>query len=169
MTSPSTSTEDRGRTYAQSRGIEIQRFLGAGYDGTVFATNRKSAIKALNWSELYQCERNIYFRLEQHQIRKIVGCNVPRLMSYDDDLWVLEMTIVSPPYVLDFAGARLDHTNDYPPDIRRQWEREKRIQFGSNWQYVPRIVVAFQRMGIYLSDLNPGNVCLTGYKPPPDR
>lgn len=169
MASASTSAEERARAYAQNRELEIQRLLGAGYDGTVFATNRKSAIKALKWPELYEHERNIYLRLQQFQVIDVAGCAVPELLGYDDEMLIVEMTIVSPPYVLDFAGARLDHTNDYPPNIRRQWEREKRIQFGSNWQYVPRIVVAFQRMGIFLSDLNPGNVCLTGYKPPPDR
>src|SRR5688572_29301858 len=140
MASASTSAEERARTYAQNREVEIQRLLGAGYDGTVFATNRKSAIKVLKWPELYEHERNIYLRLQHHQVTDVAGCEVPQLLGYDDDLWIVEMTIVSPPYVLDFAGARLDETNDYPPDVRRQWEREKRSQFGSNWQYVPRIV-----------------------------
>ena len=164
MSSEFPTANERVQTYAQYHEIELQRFLGAGFDGTVFATNRKSAIKVFRWNELYERERNVYLRLRQHRVATLAGCHVPELITFDDTLRIVEMTIVSPPYVLDFAGARLVHRADFPEDIRRQWVREKRSQFGSSWKYIPRIVVAFERMGIYLSDLNPGNICLTGYK-----
>ena len=164
MTSESKSTEGRAKAYAQNQEIELRRFLGGGYDGSVFATNRKSAIKALKHQALYERERDVYLRLQDQHVREIAGCDVPELIRFDDELWVVEMTIVSPPYVLDFAGAYLDRPHDYPPEIRREWEREKRLQFGADWKYVPRIVVAFERLGIFLADLNPRNICLTGYQ-----
>ncbi len=165
MASESIRWEERTQLYAAYQGIEIQHSLGAGYDGSVFATSRKSAIKAFHWQVQYDKERDIYLRLRKHQITEIVRCHVPRLIGFDDQLLVVEMTIVKPPYVLDFAGAYLDQRPDFPPEVRRQWEREKRIQFGADWKYVPRIVVAFERMGIFLADLNPRNICLTGYEP----
>lgn len=154
---------ERMNPFAQANEIELQRFLRAGYDGSVFAINRKSAVKAFRWNALYQQERDVYLRLRQHKVGNVAGCHVPRLITFDDTFQVVEMTIVSPPYVLDFAGARLGHRTEFPDDVRRQWVREKRSQFGSNWKYIPRIVVAFEQMGIHLSDLNPGNICLTGY------
>jgi hypothetical protein len=38
----------------------------------------------------------------------VAGFAVPQLIHHDDRLWVVEMGIVSPPFVLDFAGAYLD-------------------------------------------------------------
>ena len=169
MASESKGTIERSQSYARQQKIELLTHLGAGYDGSVFGTDRKSAIKVLNWRELYERERDVYLRLKQLQVETVAGCDVPQLIGFDDELWIIEMTTVSPPYVLDFAGAYLDQRPDFPIDVRRQWEREKRRQFGSDWKYVPRIVVAFERMGIYLADLNPRNICLTGYEEPMRR
>lgn len=95
--------------------MEIGHRLGFGWDGTVFATDRQSAIKVFQHERLYQRERDVYLRLQARQVTKILEFKVPRLMSFDNDLWVVEMTIVSPPFVLDFAGAYLDQKPDYPP------------------------------------------------------
>ena len=38
----------------------------------------------------------------------------PPVIVFDDDLWVIEMTVVERPFVLDFAGAYLDETSDKP-------------------------------------------------------
>jgi len=35
----------------------------------------------------------------------ILGFHVPQLLGADDELMAIEMTIVSPPYLLDFAGV----------------------------------------------------------------
>jgi hypothetical protein len=35
-------------------------------------------------------------------------CHVPQMVAFDDDLWVIAMTLVERPFVLDFAGAYLD-------------------------------------------------------------
>ena len=165
----SSNIVERAEAYALQRGIKLQFLLGAGYDGTVFATDRPSAIKVLHWRPQYETERDVYVRLRQHQVQLVAGCHVPRLIEFDDPLWIVEMAIVSPPYVLDFAGVYLDRRPDFPPDVRRQWEREKRAQFGSDWKHVPRVVFAFERLGISLADLSPRNICLTGYHEPPFR
>ena len=139
----SSNVVERAQSYAHHRGIEIKYPLGAGCDGSVFATDRPSAIKVLNWQVHYHKERDVYLRLRQHKIQKIAGCHVPRLIDFDDELLIVEMAIVSPPYVLDFAGAYLDRRPDFPPEVMRRWRRDKREQFGADWPFVPRIVVAF--------------------------
>lgn len=153
----------------RTKKVVLQQFLGGGYDGSVFATDRRSAINVLLRRELYECERDVYLRLQQLHVVEVAGCAVPELLRFDDELWMVKMSIVSAPYVLDFAGARLNRPQDYPPEILREWKREKRSQFGSDWKYIPRIVVGFEKLGIYLADLSPRNICLTGYQVPPGR
>jgi hypothetical protein len=82
------------------------------------------------------------------------------MLRSDDELWVIEMEIVSQPYLLDFAGAYLDEPPDYSEDILAEWDAEKREQFGSQWPRVQAVLRALEEHGIYLVDVNPGNVRL---------
>ncbi|WP_145375018.1 hypothetical protein [Symmachiella dynata] len=149
----------RAREYAKNRRIELKEQLGAGYDGVVFSTNQESVIKSLRFDKLYHKERDVYLRLRKNHIEKIEGFAVPALVDYDDFLWVVEIEIVSPPFVVDFAGASLDtRSADYPPEVYEEWEREKREQFGQNWPKVLSILSGFRRYGIYLADVKPGNI-----------
>ena len=68
---------------------------------------------------------------------EVAGFAVPQLIHHDDRLWVVEMGIVSPPFVLDFAGAYLDRRPDYPDDVMEEWQAEKLEQIGEErWQIV---------------------------------
>jgi hypothetical protein len=80
------------------------------------------------------------------------------LITFDDRLLVLEMTIVKRPFVLDFAGAYLDSRPDFPQDVWTDWEAEKREQFEERWPIVQKVLDAFEEMGIYLLDVSPGNI-----------
>ena len=79
----------------------------------------------------------------------------------DDRLLIIEMTRVSPPFLLDFGGAYLDDPPEFLPDelARQQWDTEKREQFESNWPKVQAILRELEsRYGIQLADVNPGNI-----------
>ena len=80
------------------------------------------------------------------------------ITGYDDELWVIEMTIVSRPFVLDFAGAYLDQPPDYSEEVLADWLAEKKEQFGSRWPEVQAIIRALENYDIYMADVNPGNV-----------
>ena len=81
------------------------------------------------------------------------------MLAYDDALLCIEMEIVAPPFVLDFAGAYLDRRTDYPDDVMEEWQAEKLEQFGEErWKIVQNIMAHFARMGIYLADVKPGNI-----------
>ena len=149
---------DRANAYGDAHQIEIGHRLGFGWDGTVFATDRQSAIKVFQHERLFQRERDVYLRLQSRQVKKILEFKVPRLIGFDNDLWVVEMTIVSPPFVLDFAGAYLDQKPDYPPEVMADWMEEKAEQFGERWQKVQAIMWAFSKLGVYLADVKPGNI-----------
>ena len=93
---------ERAKHFGEAQQIEIEEQLGFGWDGTVFATDRQSAIKVFNHERLYQRERDVYLRLQSRQVSRLLEFKIPRLMAYDDDLWIVEMTIVSPPFALNF-------------------------------------------------------------------
>ena len=161
MMPQSDSIQERAEQFARRNGCElIFPFFGWGMDGTVFRTSRQSAVKLLKWQPLYERERDAYIRLQEHGVQCICDCNVPSLLSFDDELWAVEMTVVSPPYILDFAGAFVDHRPEYPPEILEVWMADKREQFGDQWSHVRRIVYALERIVIYLTDVNPNNIRL---------
>ena len=68
--------------------------------------------------------------------------------------------IVSRPFLLDFAGAYLDRRPDYPPEVTDEWRKEKEEQFGDNWAEVKLVLWELERMGIYMADVNPGNIAV---------
>ncbi|MEZ6060712.1 MAG: hypothetical protein R3C19_10145 [Planctomycetaceae bacterium] len=151
--------KDRVKRYADSRGIQLTDWLGQGFDGVVVRTNVKTALKALAFEPLYQKERDVYLRLREHQVQEIMGFSVPVMFAFDDDLWVIEMEVVTPPYVLDFAGAYLDRRPDFPDDVMEEWQADKLEQFGEErWSVVRSLMAHFARMGIHLADVKPGNV-----------
>src|SRR5688572_28971050 len=108
---------ERAYRFAADANRTIQRQLGSGMDGIVLATHQQTAIKALKYQKLYVTERDVYLRLREKQVQTVIGFAVPRMIGYDDNLWVIEMEIVSAPYVLDFAGAYLDRPPDFPPEV----------------------------------------------------
>jgi hypothetical protein len=80
------------------------------------------------------------------------------MLRYDDELWVIEMTIVTRPFVLDFTGAYLDQAPDFSDEVFVDWRAEKQEQFGSQWEEVQAILRYLQGFGVFLVDVNPGNI-----------
>lgn len=120
----------------------------------------KSAIKVHQREPDYRREREVYIRLKEHEVTTIRGCRVPQLLRYDDDLWIIEMTVVSRPFVLDFAGAFLDEAPDFSEEVMADWHAEKREQFGSQWPEVQAILRFLQGYGIHMVDVSPNNIGL---------
>lgn len=58
-----------------------------------------------------------YLRLGEANIARVLGFKVPQLLGYDAELWVLEMTVVQQPFVLDFAEVRPDFPVEFPADV----------------------------------------------------
>ena len=151
------------RQYAAGRGLDLAETLGSGKDGIVLVAKHKNkpadvAIKILRVEEPYGREKRVYQRLGMAAVTTILGFNVPELIDFDDGLLALEMTIVRRPFVLDFAAAYLDRRPDFPEDVWTTWEEEKREQFEGRWPAVQEILAAFERIGIHLLDVSPGNI-----------
>jgi hypothetical protein len=153
----------RVQQYAGRKGMALRESLGAGYHGNVFAAgyqskSGRSAVKGHERQAAYERERDVYLRLRDCDVTAIRGCHVPALIDYDDELWVIEMTVVSRPFVLDFAGAYLDTAPDFSDEVLADWGAEKQEQFGPRWREVEAILGALEAYGIFMLDVNPGNV-----------
>jgi len=157
----------RAREYLQRYGLALGDELGAGVHGIVFATESqpekgisavRSAIKVHHREPHYLRERDVYLRLKARAVTTIRGCHVPQFLHHDDELWVIDMTVVKRPFVLDFAGATIDKPPDYSEEVLAEWAEEKQEQFGPRWPDVQAILRSLQGHGIYLMDVNPGNI-----------
>ncbi len=117
------------RTFASRHQLHLAERLGFGIHGIVFVAEHnlkagKTALKILRSNEPYERERRVYERLREAQISAILGCNVPQLIRFDEELLVIEMSIVTRPFVLDFAGAYLDRPPGFPEEMWIEWEAE---------------------------------------------
>jgi hypothetical protein len=146
--------------FAAGLGLSLTYQVGFGYDGLVFKTDADTAIKGFKHEELYVNEREVYLRLHSLDLFEVCGCRIPRVFANDNTLWCIEMEIVSPPFVLDFAGAYLDTPPDYPPDVMEAWTAEKQEQYGEDWPWVQSIMRELATVGVYLADVKPGNITL---------
>jgi hypothetical protein len=158
----------RAHEFARRRGLIVRDVLGYGIHGSVYATesqpypNRamaKSAIKLYRRFADYERERDVYFRLAEYGVDEVRGCHVPCLLAHDEELLAIEMTLVTPPYLLVFAGAYLDHAPTFSDEVMDEWHAEKAEHFGARWRDVLAILEIFEeKYGIIIQDINPGNI-----------
>ena len=148
----------RAEQYCESTGRSIERELGGGQDGLVLMTHQLSAIKAFRYAEQYARELKVYIRLQELKIQQIAGFTIPRLRQHDPTNWLIEMSIVSPPFVVDFVAAYVDEQPPFDRKIQRQALRKQRAAFGDKWPQVQRVLTGFAAHGIFLTDINPGNI-----------
>jgi len=153
----------RTQKYCEANGLILGDSLGSGVHGNVFALESqsekdRSAIKVHEREGAYRRERDVYLRLIECEVADIRGCAIPEMLRYDDELWVIEMTIVTRPFVLDFAGAYLDQAPDFSEEVLVDWRAEKQEQFGLPWEEVQAILRSLQGFGVFMVDVNPGNI-----------
>jgi hypothetical protein len=140
--------------------IRLKHVLGSGRDGDVYSTDRSTAVKIFTVGESYSREVRAYERLSKLGIDQVRGHEVPEFYRAEREFMAIEMTVVSPPFLLDFASAYLvAEAPDFPEEVWDEWRREKSGAFGDRWEEVELILAEFQRVsGMVLLDVNPGNV-----------
>ena len=152
----------RAWQYAHSKGISVREEprIGYGSDGSVWETSRYSAVKAVVKQKNYQDELECYKRLKNEGIYHLNGFDIPSLEGFDNELQVIEMTIVQPPYLLDFGKVSLDQPPSYweDPQLRANAYEEWRERFDSRWDDVAGVLSMLQKYGIYYVDPRPGNI-----------
>ena len=151
------------RAFAALHGLQLAERLGFGIHGIVLVAENnpqsgQSALKAHRYLEPYQRERAVYERLHDAGVTEILGFHVPQFLRADDQHLVIEMTIVTRPFVLDFAGAYLDAPPDFSEAIWAEWEVEKREQFEGRWAEVQAVLGALEALDIHMVDVSPSNI-----------
>jgi len=155
---------ERADAYSLRRDCHLAGRLGFGIHGIVFAIESNAhpgiaALKIHNAEEPYFREKQVYRRLAEAGILEIHGFRVPQLIAFDDELLALEMTVVKPPFVLDFAGAYLDRAPEFSDEIWEEWTRKNEEQFGSDWPMARMILGELKDLGIHMHDPSPFNIC----------
>ncbi len=150
-------------TYASRHQLQLAERLGFGIHGIIHVAEDKSAggktaVKVHREIEPYFREVAAYQRLTEAGVTEMLGFNVPQLIRTDDELRIIEMTIVTRPFVLDFAGAYLDAPPEFSHEIWEEWESARREQFDANWPEVRAVLSALEDLEVYMVDVSPSNI-----------
>jgi hypothetical protein len=149
--------------YAHFRSISLigKDMLGYGSDGSVWTSSRRTAIKACYDSKRFALELESYLRLREAKVRHIGMFSVPGLEDFDDDLLVIEITVVQPPHLLDFGKVYLDFppTHLYDEQMMANAYEEWTERFGDRWNKIQHAMKMLEQLGIYYYDPRPGNIC----------
>lgn len=151
--------------YAFRHGLELCGQLGDGTQGRVWAVRRKGNL--IPWALKLQAsesdclrERDCYLRLQECGITELAGFHVPVMICWDEAFLALELTIVTRPFVLDFAQAYLDFPPEFSPEVWAETHERWCRHYGDDWPRVQRLLSALEALGIYYLDVHRGNVAL---------
>lgn len=108
-------------------------------------------------------ELEVYHVLRTKRIHLIDGDNVPELIRSEEDLRVIEMSIVERPFILDFAGAiRSREVPDFEQHVIEEHIEHIRDLFGNRWADALHVAEVFrQTTGFVLLDIHPGNIAFS--------
>jgi hypothetical protein len=153
---------DPSEVYQSVYGVRFVDKLGEGKDGHVFKTEVSRAVKFFYDGDVYKRELRAYETLRELKVEAVNGFQVPLLIRSDDSLRALEMTIVQPPFVLDFASAYTEEEYaylDFPQEVLDEREAHWAEAFGDRWPTVKALADAFTAAtGLILLDLSVNNV-----------
>jgi hypothetical protein len=152
--------QQRAEAYAAllDMALDCESPLGHGTDGSVWKSSARTAVKAFIRQANYNMELACYQRLSEHKIVKLDGFAVPKLMGFDDALCVIEMAIVTPPFILDFAKCRLDLPMEFEESGMEAWQDGCKNLFEDNWPKVRSVLYSLWQLGIYYYDAKPANI-----------
>lgn len=164
--------EAKMREYARQHQLKfnIKGQLGEGTDGAVWATSKNSVIKVIQREKTFEIERSCYMRLQERRISEVDGLAVPRIIEFSRELKIIEMTLVHPPFLLDFGKAYIDEPSPYTPEQLKEWRQQWRQFFPK--QDIPRVhkVLGILRgYGIEYVDPKPWNIRFHAKEPPADE
>ena len=154
------TSEERASAYCRERCSvpDFGNLLGMGQEGSVWPTDNETAIKVFDRERNFNSEASCYEILRDNQVYEIDGFTIPHLIDSDSDLLVVEMTIVAPPFILDFGKAYINHRPDFSELVMEYYEQERAEMFEGNWDLVDSAVSSLEQFGIFYWDARPGNI-----------
>lgn len=158
----------RAETYAELKRILIDFTgppYGSGTDGVVFKSSRQTAVKVFERSDQFQLEKQCYDRLKRRKMTTVAGFNVPEIVDSDSALAVIEMTVVRPPYVLDFGKVTIDRRPDFSPEVWAESRAQWADLYEDHWPSVRKVLNALSAIGIHYLDPKPGNIMPDNWNP----
>jgi hypothetical protein len=150
-----------GEDYARLCGItlDLNSPLGSGTDGAVWKSDRDTAVKALCRQHNYTQELTCYRRFAAAGVTEIDGFSIAKLINWSDDLWIIEMGIVKPPFIVDFAKVSIDKPPDFSVEVLEEEEQSAQERFEHRWPEVQSLLASLKyRFHIYYQDPKPGNI-----------
>ena len=153
--------DERVREYARRHRLRfnLKQQVGSGTDGIVWATSKNSVIKVMARESAYLTELQCYKRFSERNITEIDGLAVPRFVNCDDDLQIIEITVVHPPFLLDFGKAYIDSPSPYTPIELAEWRRGwVRFFPRSDLARVQKVLNILRGHGIEYMDPRPWNI-----------
>lgn len=136
--------------------------LGFGQDGEVYRAHPASVLKVFAEARLFEAEWNAYLLLEEAAVLEVSGHAVPVLLRTDFTLRVLQLTMVQPPFVLDFARASLGERSErrWPAHVWNERMAEWQTRFRPHqWPKVLEVREALgAAAGVWVEDLHQGNI-----------
>lgn len=150
---------ERRDAYCSSHAVVIQfEQPDWGLDAYLWRTNVETIVKVHRYEERFQTELAAYNRLAERRVVRLKGFEFPQLVDYDQELHILELSIVSPPYILDFVEVGLGkRPSNFDLD---RIEAQQSKQFGKDWPDVKRLLEALMQIGIYYDDVHNKNIRL---------
>lgn len=83
---------------------------------------------------------------------------------------MIEIAVVRPPYLIDFAKATIDVAPEFSPGVYEEWLVRKSKDFGDNWPTVVAIMSDLVHLyGVHLTDLNPNNIAFEHRDPAKEK
>jgi hypothetical protein len=136
--------------------------LGWGISGYVYLSpDARTAVKIHRYAEGFERELAVYRILRRLKLKSVCGLTVPQLRGHNSSLRAIRMDFVSPPYLLDFAGATFTPP-DFPEDVIAEWRAGIDRQFGQNAWMAYAVYDALGKHGIYYTDFRPSNMNVEG-------
>jgi hypothetical protein len=136
--------------------------LGWGISGFVFLSpDLTTAIKVHHTSEAFETEFKAYELLRKYRLTQIDGITIPKLRDADHNLHLIQIDVVRPPYLLDFAGVKFSDPQ-FPSETVRQIHEEIQMRFGRNAHIAYSVQEQLRRIGMYYLDLRSSNLNLQG-------
>ena len=154
--------EERVAQFLADRNLAKDACLGARTQGTVWIltgqlVSQRIAVRFHQRQPAYQGERDAYRRLRDLGIQEVGSHMVPQLIEADDHLLDLAMTIVSPSFFLDLEEpTSMARPTTHPESGRLALQTQE--ESGDHWPTVEQILADFEGFGIYIADVNPGNI-----------
>ncbi|HEY0983293.1 hypothetical protein [Schlesneria sp. T3-172] len=118
-------------------------------------TSRASAVKAFYYEAPFESELEIYEYLKRWGVFEVAGFHIPELIDFDRSQQVIEMSVVMPPYILDFVDALIERP------IERDEDQITALAeiFEDDWPRVKIAIWQLEEHGVYLGDVHPRNIC----------